>query len=662
MKKKVFSLMMTLLLAFMGVARADVVEIGVGGTSTNSYLPSYSFYNYSLTQQLYTAAEIGTAGTINSIAFYNGGSTKTRTYTMYLVNTDKTAFSGNYDWITVTAADQVFTGSVTMTAGTWTTITLATPFEYDGTSNLAVIMDDNTGGYSSGMNCRVFDGTSNCSIRIYSDGTNYNALAPTSYSGTRLSVKNQLQLDITPSAGGIDKLHVRYMADGEEVIDSLNLGVRPMNAWTEPFEFTMYSEGPDYTVTVLDFTPSDGMFTVSGEELPFHVTRNNDVDLIMGTNAQQAGLIERQFVAITEGDRAAHIWPVVVEVYDPAIPDVVEKAYDLGTVNPGFTYTGVPSEITPTELHDDYNMPFTDEPYNIPDGVDAVYKLTVTQDVILNAYVDTLAENGKVALYTEDFNGEDGPMAHNYYQGITIGEGGSAAGFEAMIGDATTTTSSTYFPFHSLWNYSLAENLYLASELNEANVTTAPMTSLSWYVLSTSCSTPQNNINIWMANVSDAQLTATSHTTAGMTLVYSGSNVLPVANQWNEFVFNQNSFAWDGHSNILVLCQRQNGSYQGSISWQTHNPGFTAMSYAYTDNAPGYDATTQTYSMYTSSTNRANVILKSAGGRNREFVQIGNGTGSTNNLVFNTSSSWKYGHSQALYTAAEIAAAGGHAG
>ena len=27
----------------------------------------------------------------------------------------------------------------------------------------------------------------------------------------------------------------------------------------EPFEFTMYTEGITYTVSVLDFTPSDGM-------------------------------------------------------------------------------------------------------------------------------------------------------------------------------------------------------------------------------------------------------------------------------------------------------------------------------------------------------------------------------------------------------------------
>ena len=38
MKKKVFSLMMMLLLAFMGVAKAETIEIG-DGTSTSYYAP-----------------------------------------------------------------------------------------------------------------------------------------------------------------------------------------------------------------------------------------------------------------------------------------------------------------------------------------------------------------------------------------------------------------------------------------------------------------------------------------------------------------------------------------------------------------------------------------------------------------------------------------------
>ncbi len=606
--------MMTLLLAFIGVAKADVVEIGTG-TSTTYQFPVNSLYNYSFTEMIYSAEEIGTAGTINSVAFhFNGANVLERTVVMYMKNVDRSAFASTTDYEDVTSADVVFTGTLASEAlDGWVTLELDTPFDYDGFSNLMIALDDNTGSWSS----RYFYYTTatNAGLCYYSDTYNPEPSSLGGYSGSKVLSSNRpnVQLDITAggSTGGEDRLHVKYYAGEEEIIDRLDLGVRPVGAWMEPFNFIMYTEGPAYIVNVLDFTPSDGMFSVSGEELPFHVTRTQDANLIMATNGTEAGLIERQFVAITEGNRAAHIWPVTVELYAPEIPDVWEKACTEATT---FPFIEVPATAHGTTLHNDYTLPFPE----IPEGLDAVYKLVFEQDQILNAYVSA-GENGKVALYREGFEGEGGPMADNYYTGPTIGGGGaSGAGFEAQIGEGTSTL--TYFPFHTLWNYSLAENLFLASELTEAGVTTAPMTSLSWYVSSTTCTTPQNGISIWMGNVSDAALTSTSHTTAGMTLVYTGANILPVEG-WNEFEFNEGNFSWDGHSNILILCQRQNGSWQGSVSWQTHNPGFAATCYAYTDTAPGYDATTQTYSMSTSTTNRADIIMKSDRSRvNRDAV------------------------------------------
>ena len=600
MKKKVFSLMMTLLLAFIGVAKADVVTIG-DGTGTTYYGPYNSLWGYSYVEQVYTASEIGTAGTINAISF-NMSSTDSQTNAVdvFMKNVSRTNFSGNTDWEPVTASDMVFSGTVTFNNG-WTTITLDTPFQYDGTSNLMIGMHEYTSGYST----RYFYYTSVTGglISGHSDTADPNPYDMDSFSGTKYvqNYRNNIQIDITPGGGAGNQLHVKYMDGEDEIIDRLNMGVRPVGAWMEPFNFTMYTEGATYTVTVLDFTPSDGLFTVEGEELPFQVRNNNDVDLVMSTNGTQAGVIERQFVAITEGNRAAYVWPLVVELYQPVTPDVWELACQQATT---FPFVEWPATAHNTTLHNDYTLPFPE----IPEGNDAVYKLVFDNDVMLDAAVTTGA-NGKVALYTEDFYGEGGPMADNYYVGPTVGGGATGGAFEAMIGDETSTNTSTYFPFHTMWNYSLGENLFLASELNEAGVTSAPMTSLSWYVSSTTCTTPQNNISIWMANVSDSELTATSHTTAGMTLVYTGSNILPVAGQWNEFEFNAGNFSWDGHSNILILCQRQNGSWQGSVSWQTHNPGFTAMAYDY-DDYEVYDATTSTYSMYTSATNRANIIFK----------------------------------------------------
>ena len=176
--------------------RADEIQIG-SGNSTDYNLPTHSNWDYSLTQQIYTAEEIETAGggngTINSISFYNAGSEKTRTLDVYLANTDKASFANSSDWIAITSSNLVYSGSVTFTAGAWTTITFTTPFAYDG-SNLAVIVDDNTGSYSSGLSCRIYTASSTQSIYSRRDNNNIDPSDP--INGTPVMTKNQIKLDI----------------------------------------------------------------------------------------------------------------------------------------------------------------------------------------------------------------------------------------------------------------------------------------------------------------------------------------------------------------------------------------------------------------------------------------------------------------------------------
>ena len=180
------------------------VTIG-SGTSTNAYLPTYAYYKYSLTEQIYTASEIGGAGTITKVAFkVSNSKSTTRTVDLYLKHTTKTAFSSKTGWETLSSSDKVYSGSVTFNASGWTTITLSTPFVYNGTSNLIIGMDDNTGSYvSSSSNSPqfyVYSTSANRALRIYSDNTNYNPASPTSYSGTYITSNNQVML--TMSGGG----------------------------------------------------------------------------------------------------------------------------------------------------------------------------------------------------------------------------------------------------------------------------------------------------------------------------------------------------------------------------------------------------------------------------------------------------------------------------
>ncbi|MBR6227886.1 MAG: choice-of-anchor J domain-containing protein, partial [Bacteroidales bacterium] len=647
MKKKVFSLMMMLLLAFMGVAKAEVVTIG-DGTSTTYVTPFNSLWGYSFVEQIFTADEIGTAGTISAISFNlrESDAAQTNSVDVFMKAVTRSSFSSTTDYEAVTANDMVFSGTVTFSPG-WTTITLDTPFEYDGTSNLLIGMHEYTSGYSTLY--FYYTSAADKVITFHSDSANPDPYNLGSYSGNKYTSANRanIQITIAGEGGGSmeDMLHVKYMDGENEVIDTLNMGVRPAGAWMEPFNFTMYSEGPNYTVNVLDFTPSDGMFSVEGEELPFQVRNGQDVELTLTCNGTEAGAIERQFVAITEGNRAAHIWPVMVELYTPVCPDVWELACEEATE---FPFVEVPQTAHNMQLHNDYTLPFPE----IPEGYDAVYKLEFANDMVLNAEV-TQGENGKVALYTEDFYGEGGPMATNNYNGPLSGAGGaSATPFEAQIGEGTSTTG--YFPFYTLYNYTISENLFLATELAEAGVTTAPMTSLSWYATNAP-GYAQQGITIWMANVEDAALTTTSHIVTNMTKVYTGAMTPAIG--WNEFVFNEGTFSWDGHSNVLIFCQRNNGDWNSTVNWQaTTSLPFNAMAYRYQDSG-AYDPTVAN-PMYTSTT-RPNIIMK-GGNRDRagrDVVTIGDQTGSSYyyypaNMYFN------YSFGEQIYTADEIGMAG----
>ena len=137
MKSKRLLLMLLIALIAPWAAQAQqTVEIG-DGTSTSNQVPIGTYYNYSITEQLYTAEEIGMAGTISSISFYYMGiAAEDLPITVYMQNVDATDLSTG---ISLADADEVFNGtlSVTTTEG-WVTINLDTPFAFDGTSNLLI--------------------------------------------------------------------------------------------------------------------------------------------------------------------------------------------------------------------------------------------------------------------------------------------------------------------------------------------------------------------------------------------------------------------------------------------------------------------------------------------------------------------------------------------
>jgi len=186
----------SVLLANFEKVPANSIVVGQCPTA-HTLLPTYSYYNYSLTQQIFTADEIGQACNIMSVAFFNTTYEKTRDLTIYMVQTRKEAFDNNTDWIVVTEADKVFSGTVTFYVNSWNDIFLDVPFEYNGTSNLAIVVVDNTGTWANQhMACRTYEANGNQAIRAYNDNNPYDPLAPQDYTGALLTYKNQIILGL----------------------------------------------------------------------------------------------------------------------------------------------------------------------------------------------------------------------------------------------------------------------------------------------------------------------------------------------------------------------------------------------------------------------------------------------------------------------------------
>ena len=246
MKQVLRFLALAAMLCIPWVTQGQSVTIG-SGTATSNYLPGYTFYNYAISQQIYTADEINASGNITSISFYNAGTTtssnRARKFDIYMGHTTKTGFEASSDWVALTEDDLVYRGTtdVDFTPNTWITFTLQTAFAYNGTDNLLVCVIDRSGDCTS-------SGTSANQYRVFSTGSNYQAiytqadsysnLNPNGTNGSsalsysRLPSKNQIIL------GGIHQT-CAIPTNLEATLDIANHTIATLN-WTENGEATSW--------------------------------------------------------------------------------------------------------------------------------------------------------------------------------------------------------------------------------------------------------------------------------------------------------------------------------------------------------------------------------------------------------------------------------------
>lgn len=135
-----------LLILFLFFTTEIFAQVSIGtGTNRQQGMPFDPGYQRSYTQSIYKAAEINSSGEITSLQWYFSGTStlpNSQDLVIYLGHTTKNAFSSTTDWENVANLTQVYAGGIPVSGTGWVTITFDTPFNYNGTSNLIVAVNE----------------------------------------------------------------------------------------------------------------------------------------------------------------------------------------------------------------------------------------------------------------------------------------------------------------------------------------------------------------------------------------------------------------------------------------------------------------------------------------------------------------------------------------
>ena len=603
----------------------ETVEVGRDDFSLN-VLPTNTKNKYSLTQQIYTKEEIGRNGIITSIAFYNDDpyTDATRDINLYLVQTNQTSFGGG-KWIPVYyTVDGVFSGSVTFRHGCWTTIYFNWPFYYDGTRNLAVIMDDNTGSAQSQIEFMVYNTDKQYhAIFASSNDTNYNSSSPPSEDWTCSYAKNCIQLGFMSGSGS----DLNPDSDSDPVIVEIGDGSTATNAslpsavnWNYCVSQQIYTAeeiGRSGKITGIAFKPVKGP------------AQKRTINLYLG-HTYRTSFYSEDLLSCSEDDL------------------VFRGDVEL-TIGEWTTIT--------------FDNPFM---YNGTDNLCVIVN-DMTGSFIQNSSIDWLvygASNQSLVLYNDN---------NRYDPTRSLGKGSFRTcknqiqlAFEDVevveIGHESVSNyyQSSVLPSVTSHNYSLTQQIYTKEEVGRAGI----ITSIAFY-----------NANIADSQVRkfDLYLTSTDQTSfdggkwipvSVGALVFSGRKTFR-GDEWTTIYFNK-PFYYDGKSNLCVIMDDNTGSTtddplcEGDFRvLKTINQCHAIYAYSYDSN---FSTAIPPGDLWHCPDVKNCIQLGFKGGSGSDpgqitkTVQIGNAETSDYYLPVNTY--YNYSLTEQIYTAAEIGTAG----
>lgn len=237
-----------------GGGNSQSATFGSGtGTSHGNRFPTNMYYYYSYTQQLFLASEINGPKSISQIDVqYFYSTSYTRNIDIYLGHTSKSSFSNSSDWVSADNLTLVWSGNITFSSsgGSWFPIYFTTPFQYNGTDNLVVVFDDNTGSYNNSSE-KFYTHTCSESMSLSYSSDSYNTSPMSPNSGTRSYQRMNMRLPSNCISEGCDRPNVVAY----NVTDSSALLIFAPGTGSTDYEIQYCLDGGEYTTIPVTTSP-----------------------------------------------------------------------------------------------------------------------------------------------------------------------------------------------------------------------------------------------------------------------------------------------------------------------------------------------------------------------------------------------------------------------
>ncbi len=185
---------------------------------------------------------------------------------------------------------------------------------------------------------------------------------------------------------------------------NLDMGERPIGAWQEPAYLHFFNDGPgDIIITTSELAQANNFFSANLLDLPLTMPEGTSINLAISFFGEgiPEDIYSATYSASWNTGKGVTSAEITATAYTAVIGDIFENPY---TISLPYTETDI---STAFPIRANYNIP------NTPNTNDVVYKFTLSQSEEVDITVSNASADAKIAIYAEDFNGEEGPKATN---------------------------------------------------------------------------------------------------------------------------------------------------------------------------------------------------------------------------------------------------------